>query len=108
MSREEIDQVFRDALEGREPAALAYRTTDRSGPGSNSVWDEIDAAEDLLGQFPEAGVVIAQDSALTVRSLQLSRVPFYVWYLVDLRDGRRVTLFRLFHARQLTPEPRLP
>jgi hypothetical protein len=72
------------------------------------LWDEIDAAEDLLGQFPDAGVELRQDGAMTVRRLRLKRVPFYVWYLVDVRKGRRVTLFRLFHARQRTPEPRLP
>lgn len=72
------------------------------------LWDEIDAAEDLLEQFPEAGVELRQDDAMTVRRLRLKRVPFYVWYLVDLRKGRRVTLFRLFHARQLARDPRLP
>ena len=72
------------------------------------LWDEIDAAEDLLGQFPDAGVELREDGAMTVRRLRLKRVPFYVWYLVDLRQGRRVTLFRLFHARQLAPESRLP
>jgi len=72
------------------------------------LWDEVDAAEDLLGRFPEAGVELARDGAMTVRRLRLKRAPFYVWYLVDLRRSRRVTLFRLFHARQLTPEPRLP
>jgi plasmid stabilization system protein ParE len=71
------------------------------------LWDEIDAAEDLLGQFPEAGVELAQEGAMTVRRLRLKRIPFYVWYIVDLRKGGGVTLFRLFHARQLTPEPHL-
>jgi hypothetical protein len=45
---------------------------------------------------------------MKIRRLRLHHAPFYVWYLVDERRGRRVTFFRLFHARQLTPEPRVP
>lgn len=61
-----------------------------------------------MGQFPEAGVELARDGAMTVRRLRLKRAPFYVWYLVDLRKGRRVTFFRLFHARQLTSPVSVP
>jgi len=64
--------------------------------------------EDLLGQFPEAGVELARDGPMILRRLRLQHAPFYVWYIVDLRRDRGVTFFRLFHARQLTPEPRLP
>ena len=64
--------------------------------------------EDLLGEFPEAGIALARNEPMTLRRLRLQHAPVYVWYVVDLGRGRWVTFFRLFHARQQTPEPRLP
>lgn len=67
--------------------------------------DDIVELQRLLAEFPDAGVELDRDGAMTLRKLRLRRCPFLVWYTAD---RERVVIARLFHARQATPEPRLP
>ena len=68
---------------------------------------DLDTLRSLLSQFPEAGRELDRAGAKTLRRLKLHRAPFFVWYSFDPERGI-VELYRFFHARQLTPEPRLP
>ena len=63
--------------------------------------------EQLLRSFPEVGSELDRDGARTLRKMRLRRSPFLVWYTAD-QEKDQVVLARLFHARQLRPEPRLP
>lgn len=58
---------------------------------------DLAALQDLLAAFPDAGRELAAIDRSTLRKLKLRRCPFVVWYL---REQDRVTLTRLFHARQ--------
>lgn len=70
---------------------------------------DLDTLWSLLSQFPEAGRELDRVGGRTLRRLKLHRAPYLVWYSFDPEHGAgTVELYRLFHARQLTPEPRLP
>ncbi|MBI2323909.1 MAG: type II toxin-antitoxin system RelE/ParE family toxin, partial [Chloroflexi bacterium] len=61
----------------------------------------------LLGIYPLAGRELARHEERTLRRRRLRRAPFVAWYRYAPEE-EEVTLYRLFHARQRTPEPRLP
>jgi plasmid stabilization system protein ParE len=60
----------------------------------------------LLGRYPLAGQELARDGERTLRRRRLRRAPFVAWYRF-VADMDEVTLYRLFHARQDRPLPRL-
>lgn len=60
----------------------------------------------LLARYPEAGRELARDRERTLRKLRLRRAPFVAWYRYA-PDLDEVSLYRLFHARQNMPPPRL-
>lgn len=69
---------------------------------------DLDTLRSLLAEFPEAGRELDRAGVKTLRRLKLRRAPYLVWYSFDPESpARTVELYRLFHARQLTPEPRL-
>lgn len=69
---------------------------------------DLDTLRSLLSQFPEAGRELNRDGAKTLRRLKLHRTPYLVWYSFDPERGAGIVeLYRLFHARQLTPDLRL-
>jgi hypothetical protein len=82
----------------------------------NSKWrwiflisQDLETLRSLLSQFPAAGRELDRAGATSLRRLKLRRTPFLVWYSFDPERGAgTVELYRLFHARQRTPEPRLP
>ena len=67
---------------------------------------DLETLRSLVSQFPEAGRELDRAGARTLRRLKLHRAPYLVWYSFDPERGI-VELHRFFHARQLTPEPRL-
>jgi len=70
---------------------------------------DIDALKTLLAAYPSSGRKLAERGSVVLRKLRLRQTPYYVWYSTDEAEpGSAVTLVRLFHARQLAPEPRLP
>ena len=70
---------------------------------------DLDTLRSLLSEFPEAGRELDRVGPKTLRKLKLHRAPYFVWYSFDPERGRGVVeLYRLFHARQLTPEARMP
>lgn len=72
--------------------------------------EDLDDIGDMLGAFPLLGHVLAREGADALLKLRLRRAPFYVWYSYreETAEQGLVTLLRLFHTRQRTPEPRLP
>lgn len=61
---------------------------------------------ELLRRFPESGRALASEGPETLRAMPLRHAPFLVWYRYHA-DLDEVTLYRLFHARQDRPPPRL-
>jgi hypothetical protein len=69
---------------------------------------DLDTLRSLVSEFPEAGRELDRAGAKTLRKLKLHRAPYFVWYSFDPERGPGIVeLYRLFHARQLTPEPRV-
>lgn len=68
---------------------------------------DIEALQTLLAAYPSSGRKLAEYGSFNLRKLRLRQTPYYVWYSVDHAEPRSaVTLERLFHARQQTPNPR--
>lgn len=63
--------------------------------------------EELLIRFPQAGREISREGGESLRRLRIRRAPLLVWYAFE-PDRDELTLVRLFHAKQMTPVPRLP
>lgn len=60
----------------------------------------------FLAEFPSMGLRLQARGSVELRQLRLVRLPFIAWYLLDTGAGdAEVWLVRLFHARQLRPEP---
>lgn len=72
---------------------------------SRQLAEDIVDVERLLTDFPDAGRELDRIGETTLRKMKLRRCPFLVWYTTD---PQKVVIARLFHVRQLTPEPRLP
>lgn len=72
--------------------------------------NDLAEVEGLLEQFPLAGIELAREEAKTLRRLRLRHAPFSVWHSFDESTGRDgpVVFLRFFHAKQRTPQPRLP
>lgn len=69
---------------------------------------DIEALKTLLSAFPNSGRKLAERGSVALRKLRLRQTPYYVWYSIDeARSDSPVTLVRLFHTRQQTPQPRL-
>lgn len=65
---------------------------------------DLDEIEGLLGRFPEAGHELTREGTSALRKLRLRRAPFYVWYAFDAGTaGAPVWFVRLFHVRQAGP-----
>lgn len=63
-------------------------------------------AFDLLGAYPAAGVLLHREGAIVLRRLVLSSTPYLAWYVYeDDRPAADVWLVRLFHSRQVRPDP---
>lgn len=90
-------------------AAVAHLAEDSAWRWISVLALDLETLKSLLSQFPEAGRELDRAGAKTLRRLKLHRAPYLIWYSFDPeRGGGVVELYRLFHARQLTPEPRLP
>lgn len=68
--------------------------------------EALTALELTLTQFPKAGRELTQGASATLRRIGLRRIPLFVWYLYE-PEREEVTIVRLFHVKQETPEPRL-
>jgi plasmid stabilization system protein ParE len=91
-------------------AAVAHLEEDSAWRWISIVASDLETLKALLSQFPEAGRELdrAGAGAKTLRRLKLRRAPFFAWYSFDPGRGAGVVeLYRLFHSRQETPEPRL-
>lgn len=85
----------------------AYLAEHQQADWARRLKDDLDRLEQLLAHFPWSGRELARTGEVSVRKLKLRQTPFIVWYAVD-KAADRVVFFRLFHARQRMPEPRLP
>jgi len=69
---------------------------------------DIEVLKTLLAAFPHSGRKLVERGSVVLRKLRLRQTPYYVWYSFDeAESGSAVTLVRLFHTRQQTPQPRL-
>lgn len=100
--------AYRDEFAGDLSKELAYLVGRRELSWIAILQEDLADLEGLLATFPEASTTPREDTPL-LRKLRLRRAPFYVWYAFDphQRDAP-VTLLRLFHVRQSSPEPRPP
>ena len=89
---------FRRSLD----AQLEFLVAREDQDGILRLREDLAALETLLASFPDAGRELARSEDATLRKLKLRRCPFVVWYV---RRSDRVTLARIFHARQ-RPVPR--
>jgi plasmid stabilization system protein ParE len=69
--------------------------------------EDIGALRDRLSRFPELGRELTRERERSLRRIAVGRLPYFVWYLCDLRGEGLVEVQRIFHTRQLTPTPRL-
>lgn len=88
-------------------AQTAYLAEHQQAERALRLKDDLDQLARLLAQFPLSGPELARERDISVRRLKLRHTPYVVWYAVDPAVDR-VVFFRLFHARQETPEARLP
>lgn len=86
-------------------AAIRYAIEQGEGHWATQLVDDIKELERLLTDFPDAGRELDRIAETSLRKMKLRRCPYFVWYTTDPHN---VVLARLFHARQLTPAPRLP
>ena len=69
--------------------------------------DDLVELEALLSEFPLSGRQLAEEGTALLLRLRLRTAPFYVWYGFDpTKKTTPVQLYRLFHVRQRSPEPR--
>lgn len=89
-------QLFRRTLD----AQLEYLVEQEDPEGIGRLREDLAALEALLASFPDAGRELARQEGATLRKLKLRRCPFVGWYV---RQKDRVTLARIYHARQDRP-----
>ncbi len=71
-----------------------------------NLFEGIDELVDTLRQFPAAGEIRDRRSGITLRQLRQPRGPYLVWYVLDeRRPNVEIWMVRLFHSRQLRPDP---
>ncbi|MGH2377230.1 MAG: hypothetical protein ACRDGT_02005 [Candidatus Limnocylindria bacterium] len=75
-----------------------------------TLMEDLSDIEGLLEHFPRVGYELARRGTEALLRLRMRRAPYYVWYSYDEATGQdgAITLLRLFHTKQQTPEPRLP
>jgi len=101
-------ESYREEFAGDLSKELAYLVGRRELSWVTILQEDLADLEGLLATFPESGNAPREDAPV-LRKLRLRRAPFYVWYAFDpRRRDAPVTLLRLFHVRQDSPEPRAP
>lgn len=90
--------LFRRTLDSQ----LEHLVEQEDSEGIERLRDDLAALEALLASFPDAGRELATQEGATLRKLKLRRCPFVIWY-VHHKD--RITLSRIYHARQRRPVP---
>ena len=70
--------------------------------------EDIAGLRDRLARFPGLGRELTRERERSLRRIPVGRLPYFVWYLCDLRGEGVVEVQRIFHTRQQTPAPRVP
>ena len=68
--------------------------------------EDLAALEETVQRFPQVGRELTREVDSSLRRLRLRHAPLFVWYVFE-PERNEIALIRLFHARQLTPDPRV-